>query len=73
MIIINLSPESELSNYEFLGLLNPKYYLASSGDKCNQNLNENMQNGLEITVTIIDPSIYCNLDHGEHIDKKETI
>ena len=73
--ITNTAPEFELSPDECLELLKPIYDLADLGDQWHQILHDHLQMDLEMTTTIIDPSLYYKFEgdqlagiNGSYVD-----
>ena len=58
IFITNPAPELDLSPHEYLELLKPTCGLADSGDQWHKTLDDHIQIDLEMTPTIIDPSLY---------------
>ena len=61
IFIRNPAPEFELTPEQCLELLKPIYGLADSGDQWHSTLDDYIQNDLNMTPTIIDPSLYCKI------------
>ena len=68
IFITKPAPEFELSPDECLELLKPLYGLVDSREQWHQTLDDHFQMDLEMTPTIIDPSLYCKFEGNQLVD-----